>query len=189
MTLTTETDKILDNVLEQDILQYLYTHFESLIKNGFSVKDATDIVNELVIRDNLLGEIWACKGNWVLSNIFAEGARSRREVAREYVVNKSVEMDESKIFGQRRVDLSELRKPGAIFDALMNIGFNQCVRYGDMTREHWEFKQGQYQKSAVNAYTRYVASGKIKERIEPGKTTEECLTEEQFVELIPEIGF
>lgn len=185
MTLTVEPD----SKIEQDILQYLYTQFESLIKNGFSVKEATYVINDLVIKENLLTEIWTHKSTWILSNIFAEGARSQRESARIFIVNKTEEIDESRTFGQRRVDLSELRKPGAIFDALMNVGYNQCVRYGDMTREMWETKESQYKRSARNAFTRFIASGKIKMLIEPGKTTEECLTEEQFVELIPDIGF
>ncbi len=98
------------------------------------------------------------------------------------------ELAPSRVFGAPRIDRNQLRRSTSIFYAEIPVG-ERPMRYGAMTITDWEIKNAEYKIRADNATARHWACQNIIERLTPGMTTEQCMSEEEFKRLIPDIGF
>lgn len=170
-----------------ELTDRIYREYKQRILSGMSIPQTTAEVRAIVEADDeTMAQLWEERADWILSNIFSQGTR----VERNQLLNKvaSAVPVNSGVFGERRIDVSVLQRPESIFDSLLHVG-DRWLRYGDMRREDWHTKAREYYVSADRAMERAFAAENIMEHVSEDQTTEQSLTEDEFVALLPADGF
>jgi len=183
-------------VTPTSITQDIYDTYTARLEAGIH---QDDIELELKTHLEVMGYvdvIWEDRFHWIIGNIFREEARKRRmeAIAAATIVQEPiVTVDEEAVsrpqtFGEKRVSYKAIKDSIFILPIYVPLR-RDYVFIGQMTKEDWLSKAGEYLVRATSAVKRHKAAKAIADAMPDNATTEHVFSEQDFLSLIPEGGF
>lgn len=181
-----------------NVIDWIIDEMASRISSGKSGGEAAGEVLALVFEFGRDEELLKAKGQVIVHAIWADSARAARlgpqpklaaAEANYYQAPHTVIQAPARAQSAKPAPalhgVAALRQ--SIFFAPISVA-GRWIPMGEMRRDDWETKVREYEKYAKRDMERAASCTTIAERVTNGRTTRECLTEDEFENLLPDNG-